>query len=95
MPTVKKTAHQRTLIAKKGVQSRRKKHPGGDTERLSVDTVEKTFNRRKSFSTLDIMTELGAAKDNATAVCAVLRARNLIKRVGETSNGASIWNWTQ
>ncbi len=93
MPTKKKTASQLTEIAERAVQTRRKKHPGGSQEPLSADDVEKAFHRRKTFSTGDIMREFGAAKDNATAVAAVLRSRTLTEKKGTATDGTSLWTW--
>jgi hypothetical protein len=92
MPT-KKTASQLSEIAIKAVRVRRRKHPGGSKERLSADAVAKEFEGRKQFSTGDIMRTFGAAKDNATAVVAVLRQRSRIEKFGEAPDKTSLWRW--
>jgi hypothetical protein len=89
----KKTKTQLTNIANKAVATRRTTHPGGDTERLSADSVEQTFRRRKSFSTGDIMREFKAAVGNATAVTAVLRGRKLTENAGKAPDGTTLWRW--
>jgi len=90
----KKTQSQLTTIANKAVRTRRRVHPGGGTDRLKADDVEKAFHSRKTFSTGDIMREFDAAKDNATAVTAVLRMRKRIEKAGTApSDGTSVWRW--
>ena len=88
-----KSAAKKSTKTGTGVQTRRLKHPGGSDEHLSSKKVKAAFQRRKSFSTTDIMREFGAAKDNATAVAAVLRARNLIEKAGEAPDGSTLWKW--
>ena len=93
MPTPKKTKVQLSTIAAKAVRNRRRAFPGGSAERLNADSVQKAFKGRKSFSTGDIMKEFDAARDNATAVAAVLRARKLTEKIGEAPDGTAVWRW--
>ena len=89
----KKSANQLSTIANKAVRTRRRKHPGGSKDSLSADTVTKEFSNRKTFSTGEIMQTFGAAKDNATAVCAILRGRKMTEKAGEAPDGTSLWRW--
>ena len=89
----RKTAHELSNIARRAVRTRRGKHPGGSTERLSSVAVEELFRDRPTFSTGDIMNDFGAAKDNATAVAAVLRIRRLTEKAGTAPDGTSLWRW--
>jgi hypothetical protein len=91
--TAKKTASELTTIAARAVRTRRRKHPGGSTDPLCADDVQKAFANRKTFTTGDIMREFGAAKDNVTAVAAVLRSRKLTEKTGVASDGTSSWRW--
>jgi hypothetical protein len=80
-------------IAQKAVRTRRRKHPGGSKERLDANLVEQRFRRHERFTTADIMHEFNAAKDNATAVAAILRLRRLTEKMGTAPDGTSIWRW--
>ena len=89
MPT--KQEVRRSEAAHKAINTRRKAHPGGSSDRLEADGVAKAFGRRKSFSTGEVMKEFDAAIDNATAVMAVLRARKMIEKAGQAPDGTSLW----
>lgn len=86
-------SNTRSETAHRAVRSRRRKHPGGSRERLSSVQVHEAFRRRKTFSTLDVMTEFGAAKDNVTAVCAVLVGQRLLESAGLAPDDSSLWRW--
>lgn len=89
----KKTEAALSEIANRAVRTRRRKHPGGSTDPLTADSVRTAFAKRKTFSTGDVMREFEAAKDNATAVAAVLRGRKLTEKVGVAPDGTSLWRW--
>ena len=91
--TKTKTPDQLSAIAKKAVRTRRKRFPGGSRAGASAADVERHLGQRKEFSASDVMGVLGIAKDNATAVIAVLSGRGRIERSGTDPSGESLWCW--
>ena len=88
-----KTQTERSEIAQRAVETRRAKHPGGTTERLSSVKVLELFARRNKFTTLQVMERTSTAKDNVTAVCAVLVGQKAIAKSGLGKDGSTQWQW--
>jgi hypothetical protein len=89
MPT--KEQIRRSEAAQKAIRTRRRINPGGSADRLDSALVLKTFGRRKTFSTGEVMKEFDASIDNATAVMAVLSARKKVEKSGQAPDGTSLW----
>lgn len=92
--TPTKTQDQLSAIAKKAVRTRRRRYPGGSRSSVRAVDVESRLGQNKEFSASDVMVVFGIAKDNATAVIAVLSGRGRIKKSGTGPNGESLWGWT-
>ena len=88
-----KTPDQLSAIAKKAVRTRRRRYPGGSRAGARATDVEIRLGQLKVFSASDVMSALGVAKDNATAVIAVLSGRRRIEKDGMDPNGESLWRW--